>query len=225
LHSLVGAAERMNGLIENAERGRRKFASYAEQFGVGGAIRQVWRNVFLIETMCRLDKDLQVMEDKVEPKIPLVVKPYSKIDFDGWRDRPAILAIRGDYGLIQFKERFERGNIFFAAYSGDYFVGFVWLEFPPVIGAGYPLSDHEAYTYDGWTFEAYRGNRILPVIQQSIMDYVRMTRTDIQFLVTHVAARNQPSLSGDLRAGYRVGRKELALVFLGYHRKVRIFGS
>lgn len=210
----------ITSLFENARRGRRKFTSYAQVYSVGGAIGQVRRNVFLLETVYRLDKDLHILEEKIEPKIPLAISPYTDLDLNSWRDKQSILEIRGEYGENQFRERFDQGDILFTAYSEGRLVGFVWLECPPVKGAGYPLENNEGYTYDGWTFSAYRGKHVFPALQQFIMDYVRLNRPDIHILITHVAVWNQPSLSGDQRAGYRVKRRELSIIFLGFHRKV-----
>ena len=210
----------LTSLFEHAGRGQRKYKSYTQVFGTWGAIRQLWRNVLLLEKVYRLDKDLLIREAKIEPKIPLFISPCRGIELNGWRDKQSILEIRGEYGLSQFKERFDKGDVLFTAFNEGHLAGFVWLEYPPVNGAGYLLKNDEGYTYDGWTFSCYRGMRVLPAIQQSIMDYVRGNRTDIHALVTHVALWNQPSLAGDLRAGYVVRRKELSLVFLGYHRKV-----
>jgi RimJ/RimL family protein N-acetyltransferase len=123
---------------------------------------------------------------------------------------------------LQFRERLERGDILFCAYWNGQFVGFVWLELPPVVDAGYALLEHEAYTHDGWTFEPYRGKRVLPAIQQAIFHYLRQNRSDIRNVVTHVATWNKASLAGDQRAGYRVTGHELSLIAFGYHWKIRL---
>ena len=142
-----------------------------------------------------------------------------------WPSKTKILEIRGEYGLDQFQKRFERGDLCFAAYSNSELVGFVWIEFPPGTEAGSPLLMEETYTYDGWTFEKYRGKRTLPIIQQAIMNYVRQQHKDIRKLVTHVATWNKASLSGDQRAGYSITQRELTIVIFGFHRKINLKGK
>jgi hypothetical protein len=170
--------------------------------------------------MFRLEKELGLEEETATPKIPLKVVPMGNVlDLENWGGRRQIEGIRGEYGLAQFSERLERGDVLFNAYWEEEFVGFVWLELPPVIDAGYPLEENEAYTHDGWTFEKYRGKRALPFIQQAVFNYVRENHPEIQFIVTHVAAWNKPSLAGDQRAGYLITRRDLSVVIFGFHKK------
>jgi len=210
-------------LFRNAKQGGRKFVSLYRAHGLMEAIKQTWKNVFLLETVCRLEKDLLIPDKQVEPGIPLNIEVLDKgFDLQNWHGRKEILKIRGEYGLDQFQMRLERGDLCFAAYSNGEFTAFVWLEFPPGSEAGYPLSRYEAYTYDGWTFENFRGKRILPAIQQAIMDYAREHHKEIHNLVTHVATWNKPSLSGDQRAGYVIQYLERTIMILGVHRKQRL---
>lgn len=213
-------------LVRNARQGRRKFVSLYRVHGFRKAVKQIWQNIFFIETVCRLEKDLNIPDDIVESVIPLKIEIIdSEFDLENWPGKKEILEIRGEYGLEQFRARLERGDLCFAAYSNGEFTGFVWLEFPPGVEAGYPLQPHEAYTYDGWTFEKYRGKRILSAIQQAIMVYVRTHHTNIRSLVTHVAVWNRPSLSGDQRAGYIIKRLERTIMILGIHRKQVLSGK
>lgn len=207
-------------LARNAALGRRKFISLYRAQGFREALRAAWRNVLLAETVCRLEKDLAVPDKPVLPAIPLTIETLNaKSDLTIWQGREEILALRGEFGLEQFQSRLRRGDLCFAAYAEGGLAGFVWLEFPPGNVAGYPLQPHEAYTYDGWTFESFRGKRILPAIQQTIMKYVRLHHPHIRTLVTHVAVWNKPSLSGDQRAGYVIRRLERTVMMLGVHRK------
>lgn len=207
-------------LIRNAGQGRRKFISLYRAHGLREALGRTWNNIFLIETVCRLEKDLTAPDEIVEPAIPLNIEIMG-MDFDlvNWHGKRTILELRGEYGMEQFRARLARGDLCFAAYSNGGFAGFVWLEFPPGGEAGYPLQLQEAYTYDGWTFEKFRGKRILPVIQQVVMGHVRGHYKEINRLVTHVAVWNKPSLSGDQRAGYIIRRLERTIMILGIHRK------
>lgn len=207
-------------LIRNAGQGRQKFVSLYRAHGLQEAIKRTWNNIFFIETVCRLEKDLMVPDNHVEARIPLHIETLDRnIDLMNWKGQKEILEIRGEYGLGQFRERLERGDLCFAAYSNGEFAGFVWLEFPPGVEPGYPLLSQEAYTYDGWTFDKFRGKRVLPFIQQFIMAYVRTHFEHIHQLVTHVAVWNKPSLSGDQRAGYIIQRLERTIMILGIHRK------
>jgi hypothetical protein len=205
---------------KNSQQGRRKFVSLYPIYGLWRTLQQISRNIFLIEPVYRLDKDLNLHDIPVTPRIPLRVGFCSKgFDIDNWDGRNKILNLRGNYGIEIFINRLERGDYLFVGYSNREFVGFVWIEFPPVTEAGYMLKYNEAYTYDGWTFEKFRGNGILPAMQQSIINYVRDYQPDIKNIVTHVANRNKASLSGDQKVGYRIVRQERSIVFLGIHRK------
>lgn len=207
--------------IRNVRKGKHKFASLYPIYGLWGTLRLVLKNTLFLEIVFRLDKELSTPDTLVEPKIPMTIEIYDKnFDLNSWSGKEEILKIRGTYGLEQFAERFARGDLCFAAYSNSDFVGFVWVQFPPVTEAGYPLQPDEAYTHDGWTFDRYRGKRTLPVIQQAIMNYVRQHQKDIRKLVTHVATRNKASLSGDQRSGYIIIRRELTIVIFGFHHKL-----
>jgi len=210
-------------LFRNAKQGGRKFVSLYRAHGLVEAIRLIWNNVLLVETVCRMEKDLSVPDIQVESRIPLNIEVLDKgFDLQNWHGRKEILKIRDKYGLDQFQMRLERGDLCFAAYSNGEFSGFIWLEFPPGVEAGYSLNMHEAYTYDGWTFENFRGKRVFPVIQQTIMDYVRDHHKEIRSLVTHVATWNKSSLSGDQLAGYVIQYLERTIMILGVHRKQRL---
>ncbi len=207
-------------LINNAKQGKRKIDSFYPIYGFWETIRQVWKNVIQFEKYFRLDKELGKTVKPVMPKIPIRIEIIRRgFDLEKWTGKKELLEIRGEYGLEQFQKRIERGDLCFAGYSNRAFVGFVWIEFPPVTEAGYQLYTNEAYTYDGWTFEEYRGNRVLAVIHQAIMNWVRQNRRDLHKLVTHVAIWNKPSLAMDQRAGYVIVRQELSFVILGYHKK------
>jgi RimJ/RimL family protein N-acetyltransferase len=206
--------------VRNFRQGVHKIRSMLPIYGWGGTFQIIRKNIFMLETVTRMDKRLDVPETPVKLKVPLTVQRFAKDwDLDSWKDRDRILEIRGEYGLAVFRKRLERGDMMFASYWEDKLVGFVWLEFPPGEEAGYPLQMDEAYTYDGWTFVEYRGYRSMPIIQQAIMDWVRKNRPDIHALVTHVATWNMPSLAGDQKAGYVILRLERTIVLFGYHRK------
>lgn len=208
--------------LRHIHRGIRKIESFVPIYGVRGTLKIIARNVLWVETVYRLEKDLQIPESKVEPQIPIVVIMFGDLDLSEWEGREQVQQIRGHYGLSQFRERLDRGDLLFSAYWESKFVGFVWLEFPPGVDAGYGLKNDEAYIYDSWTFEPYRGKRVSPTIQQTIFNYLRKKRPDIRHVITHVATWNKASLAGDQRAGYRITSRELSIVFWGYHRKFKL---
>jgi len=205
--------------FRHAFRGYYKLTSFISIYGFWGAAKRIWSNVFLFETVHYMVKDLSTSEEKIVPKLPLKITPRTELDFDDWDGTQAILELRGEYGIAQFRERFARGDVFFPAYSGGKLAAFVWLEFPPVTDVGYSLSPDEGYTHDAWTFDEFRGKGFFPVIQQAIFDYVRINHSEIRRLITHVATWNKASTSGDTRAGYLIIRKDLSVVILGFHKK------
>jgi RimJ/RimL family protein N-acetyltransferase len=210
-------------LLNNFIQGKKKFSSLYKIYGFRETINLISKNILLIENVCRLDKDIAIPVRTVIPKIPLSVDHYSKgFDIDNWEGRKELLNLRGDYGLEVFRNRFERGDYLFVGYSEGEFVGYIWIEFPPVTESGYELEIFEAFTYDGWTFEKFRGKGIFAAIQQSIIKYVRECRPDIRNIVTHVATWNKASLSGDQRAGYKIVGIERTIVLFGIHRKQRL---
>jgi RimJ/RimL family protein N-acetyltransferase len=209
----------MSSLINNIRSGFNKFQSLLPIYGMWGTTRKIVRNVILIEITYRFDKDLHVNEEKVIPKIPLEIIPKSgQADLEKWGIQKEILAIRGRYGLEQFKNRLAKGD----AYSNGSFVGFMWLEASPAEEAGYRLKDYEAYHFDAFVFEPYRGKAIFPVLQQSIFNYVRTNQPKIRIVIAHASAWNKPSIVAQQRAGLRLMAREVSLVFLGFHRKFRL---
>lgn len=207
--------------VGNFRRGKNKIESLLPLYGLIGTSKLIMKNTLWFERVYRLEKNLSTPEDQVNPKIPLQLMIFSgsDLDVDSWEGKKRIFEIRGEYGIAQFKERLARGDLLFIAQWQEKDVGFVWLEFPPGEDIGYSLSMDEAYTYDGWTYEEYRGNRALPFIQQGIMNYVRDSISNICTLVTHIAVWNGASISGDIRAGYVITRLELSVSIIGYHRK------
>ena len=205
----------------NASLGWNKFTSFLPIYGIRGTTALLLRNFLWVELNYRLEKDLSSADPEVNAGIPINGVPYCKgFDVSEWKSRKEIEKIRGKFGLTRFQERLDRGEILFVGYWGENIVGFVWIQFAPNTEAGYALSDNEAYTLDGWTFEEYRGKRVLPVIQQAIMSYVRKNRPDIENIVTHIAVKNRASIAGDQRAGYVVTKKEISFALFGWYKRV-----
>ncbi|MBN1219968.1 MAG: hypothetical protein JXM69_13655 [Anaerolineae bacterium] len=195
--------------------------SLIQTYGFRKTLRIVAQNLLLFKRYYRLEKDLQMPEDRVEPGIPVNIVPIvSSLGLEE-KVKERIRALRGDYGLNQFKERFEWGDMLFIAYLENELVGFVWLGLPPVTNAGYALQNDEALTYDAWTFEPYRGQRVFPTIKQAISDYLIEKRPDIRYIVSHVHTKNKPSIAGNQRAGYTIASRELTVICLGYARRFR----
>lgn len=213
----------MSAFMKKIQSGVRKFRSLLPIYGFWGTVGQVLRNVLLIEVMYRFEKDLRVPEKKAIPTIPLQITPMKgDVDFEQWGIREAVLKIRGEYGLDQFKERLANGDVLFCACSHEELAGFIWFNGFPVKGAGYKLKDDEGYLIDGWTFEPYRGKAILPALQQAVFDYARSHCPGIRTLVDHASAWNKPSIVGQQRAGLALVAREISIVLLGYHRKFHL---
>lgn len=210
----------IDSLVRNAQQGKRKIKSLLPIYGLAGTFSLIIKNTFWAETFWQLHKELSLPDPQVEPKIPIQILHYSLgLNLDTWAGRSEILKIRGEYGLEQFKRLLERGDVLFCAYWGDLFTGYLWLQFPPVEDVGYKLKDDEAYTHSAWTFEEYRGKRVLPALQLAAIQYTRNNRPDLKRIVTHITTWNKPSIAGDLRAGYEIVRKELGISIAGYHKK------
>ena len=205
----------------NASLGWNKFTSFLPIYGIRGTTALLLRNFLWVELNYRLEKDLGDADPEVNTAISIDVVSYCKgFDVSEWKSRKEIEKIRGKFGLTRFQERLDRGEILFVGYCRDNIVGFVWIQFAPDTEAGYALSSNEAYTLDGWTFEEYRGKRVLPAIQQAILRYVRKNRPEIEYIVTHIAVGNRASIAGDQRAGYVVTRKEISFALFGWYRRV-----
>jgi len=210
----------MTGLLKNARQGSRKIKSMVPIYGWGGTISRIARNSFWLETFWQLSREINVPDERLDIRIPLKIVRYARdLDLASWRDGSKILKFRGEYGLEQFEFRWHRGDSIFCGYSGDELVGFVWLQLPPVDDVGYRLREDEAYTYDAWTFEAYRGKRILPALLHTTIQYTRSHHPEIRRLISHIATWNQPSVAGFTRAGYCIRKKEIGVSLFGYHKK------
>lgn len=209
--------------MKKVKLGVNKFRSLLPIYGFWGAVGQVQHNVLLIEVMYRFEKDLRLPEERTVPKVPLQVTPLQgDVNFEQWGIREAVLKIRGEYGMDQFKERLANGDVMFCACSNEKIAGFIWLNGFPVKGAGYKLKDDEAYHIDGWTFDAYRGKAVLPVLQQTVFNYVRSHYPRVRFLIGHASVWNKPSIIGQQRAGLVLVARELSIVFFGHNRKFHL---
>lgn len=214
----------LNKIVRYFGRGARIINSSLRARGLWQTLRLAIEALLSIHFCYRLEKALTNPEEKVEPKIPLTVTTISGSSSLEADDLNNILRLRGDFGITNFHERLERGDVLFCAHSEREFVGFVWLDLPPVAhrNAGYRLENDEAYTYDAYTFREYRGNKIMPAIQQAIFAYLREKRPDIHSIVTHIQIKNKPSIAGDKRAGYIITGQDLCVVFLGYYASFRL---
>ena len=106
----------LNKLISNARKGKRKLDSLFSIYGFFGTVQELMKNIFLFEEVCRLDKLLAIQEKLVKPAIPINIEVYGKRhDLKKWPGKKKILEIRGEFGLEQFRERLERGDLCFAA--------------------------------------------------------------------------------------------------------------
>ncbi len=215
------------GLYRNALQGFRKVKALIPIYGVIGTLKIVVKNILWVEVMYRFEKNVSNEKLTVTPKIPLTITVYSSRDevhqIKGWQE---IFKIRGEYGLEQFNKRLGRGDLCFAAYTDEQFTGYLWIEFPPAISeAGYKLAANECYQFDGWTFKKYRGNRVIPFIVQEVNKYLRENRSDINNIVSHVAVWNNSSLAVGQRMEHKITRRELSIIFLGYHTRLRLKGG
>jgi len=211
-----------SGLLAQFTRGVKKSRSYFSAHGMRDTINMVHHNVFSIELFYRMEKQLKQPELKLEAKIPLDIRTMSGKLTLADEALQKVRGIRGQYGLDQFEERLARGDVMFGAYNEDKLAAFVWLEYPPVVDAGYEVADDMGFTYDAWTFDEYRGNRIFPVIQQAIFDHVRENNPEIKRLLTQVATWNAASAIADQRAGYIILNVELSVIFIGYNKRFKI---
>jgi RimJ/RimL family protein N-acetyltransferase len=200
-----------------------KFESLVPLYGVFGAMKEVSKNIFHIETMYRFEKELKVPDEKYLPKISLEIIPvFGSIDIETWEYRDRIYSARGTYGLEQCAERFSQGFVMFCGIHEGELVGFIWLNGWPVQGAGYRLKEDEAYHIDGWVFADYRGKGILPSLQQAVFNYLRLNHPEIRVLIGHASTWNKPSIRGQQKAGLILTAKELSIVVLGKNIKFKI---
>lgn len=201
-----------------------KFYGLIPVYGVRGALGQVAKNLLSFEVTYRFRKDVTMTSEKrIETKIPIQIVFFDQnLDLDSWPGKAEIIQIRGDYGLKQFQDRLDEGDILFCAYSGDKFTGFIWLNPPNYAHSGIKLGPDENYHIDGWVFQEYRGKNILPALQEALADYLRKERPYIRYLVSHGAASNKATLSGQQKAGMVPVARELAIFFLGYNKKIKL---
>ena len=113
--------------FKNAWQGAMKIKSFIPIYGIKRSFEIILKNILWLETVVRLEKDLSTSDPKVEPKVPINVVRYSRdiISLDDWKNRDAIIRIRGEYGLTQFQKHLDRGDFFYTAYWEDKFLGFL----------------------------------------------------------------------------------------------------
>jgi len=196
----------------------REITSLVPIYGLRGALRESFPHVLWVEITYRLEKDLRIAGEKAEARIPVKVTHWSGPLDPDWKGQQQIRGIRGEFGIRQFDNKLDRGDILFCAHSGDEFIGFVWLKLPPVKGAGRKLGDDTAYMFDGHVFKPYRRNRVLPAMLQGVFDFVRAEHPEIRTVVSHAATWHKITLAGQERAGSVVRARELSVVFLGQRK-------
>jgi hypothetical protein len=201
-----------------------KFFGLIPVYGVIGAIREILKNLFWLEITYRFRKDITIPDNnKIQPKIPIQIMVYDQsLDLANWPGKQEIIKIRGEYGIKQFQDRLDEGDLLFCAYSEEVFTGFIWLTPPNYSFSGITLNADENYHIDGWVFERFRGNNILPVLQLALVDYLRKERPDIHYLVSHGAARNKATLAGQQKAGLAPISRELSIFLFGYNKKIKL---
>ena len=176
---------------------------------------------FSVQKYVWFEKDLSIKEKSVQAKIPVDIRYYSiqEREEKDWGEKE-VLQLRGRPGLEQFEKRWKRGDVLGAAYQNGQLTSFVWIKKHP---ESYRRNEGNwAHTYDGWTFERYRGNWLLPVLQQALFDYCRTEWKGITHIDTFVLTRNIPSLKGDSRAGYIPKSIFLQLRIIGQTFKFRL---
>ncbi len=210
--------------IKRIKIGVSKLLGLIPVYGFAGAMRQVLTNLFWFEITYRFQKDLTITdENTIQAKIPIqIVICDRKLDLANWIVRHEIIKIRGEYGLKQFQDRLDEGDLLFCAFSDEKFTGFIWLNSPDYMHSGIKLKPDENYHIDGWVFEEYRGNKILAVLQQALVDYLRKERRYIRYLVSHGSAKNKATLSGQQKAGLVPVERDLSISILGYNRKIKL---
>jgi len=210
------------GLFAQIIRGIRKTRSFFPVYGVRGTLKMALHDTLSMERVYRMEKRLDRGEYQLETKIPITIRTMSGELSLTKAEADKVRGIRGDYGIEQFEERLARGDIMFGAYHEEQLTGFVWLEYPPVRTAGCKVPDDMAFTYDAWTFEEFRGNRIFPAIQQAIFHHLREHNPEVKRVLTQVATWNKASAYADQSAGYIIVGLEWSVIVLGYNFRLKI---
>ncbi len=104
-----------------------------------------------------------------------------------------------------FANRLRKGHVCFLARAGGEVVHYTWLGFGqwsfPDIGVQIPLSETEAYLYDGYTAPAWRGRRIYPATAAVLLRHA--AAGGIGRVFARVARRNPAGIAGLERVGFR----------------------
>jgi ribosomal protein S18 acetylase RimI-like enzyme len=205
-------------LLFNARLWLLQMRSLAPIEGFGGALKQSLPNLFWLETVQRLETDLNAPQAIVES--PLLVDLDWLIGTvpQDWIGQQPLRAVRGDYGIVQMNMRLQRGDVACCAYVQEELAGWAWLKKPPVRGAGSPLGNDEAYIFDVWVFADYRGNRVSSMMLQSLFSYCQEDLPAVRRVIIHSASWNQAALAGQVRAGMQKSAKELSVVAFGLRR-------
>lgn len=213
----------LKSFFRKASGGTRKIRSFLPIYGFWGTLRMAVGNTLSFSIFYRMEKRLSNSEYKLVPRIPLSLKTISNLEDLTDEEKNKVHSIRGLYGFQQFVARLENSHIMFAMYANDdKLAAFVWLELPPVETAGIKVPHEMAFTYDAWTFTEYRGNRIFPVIQQNIFDYVRQNHPEVKSILTQVSIKNKASAYQDQSAGYIIVGLELSIILFGNNTRITL---
>ncbi len=170
--------------------------------------------IFSLKRYIRLEKDLNQPDPSIKPKVPVKMRLYHNFpDINEHWGKDAIFKLRGSHGLAKFARRWHHGDVMIGAFVQEELAAFVWIKRKPA-----PYRKKKivwAHTYDCWTFDKYRGNNLLPVLQLALSRFCREDWPQITTIDTFVLKGNIPSLNGFLKAGYLPLQEFLSLRFFG----------
>jgi RimJ/RimL family protein N-acetyltransferase len=190
---------------------------------------QLKRQLYSRAIFLGLKKDLHLIHPGIRCEVDYTLQLASEDDIEEMLRGARRESSRSSYELVQRKWFYDSGfrNCYMAraVHTGElcYMQWMISMTDSPILsgrlsGRFPSLGQHEVLLENAYTFERYRGKRLMPSVQLRLAEIAR--EKGLTRMVTYVREDNIPSLKGCERAGFRVFEQasEFKLLFCGGRR-------
>jgi hypothetical protein len=192
---------------------RAKYAIKMAEFGgIDYLFKEISRRIYRKENFIGLEKDLMTPDVKVESQIPYVLKPATQKDMEEIFRKIKSESKESIFELIQREWFYETGfhNCYIARTIDNNDICYMqWMvsltdqnaETSHFRSSFFRLREQEIQLEHAYTFEKYRGNRIMPSVMIKLFQIARSQ--SYKRVITYVMANNIGSLKGCYLAGFK----------------------
>ena len=120
---------------------------------------------------------LIVREAMTPPEAEVTIDPKFELAQLTEQDLPAIAQLRPDMKIERYQDHFQSGKLCFGLWDGERLAANMWVDLKEFNSAYYKraLQDYEAYFFDAFTDDDYRGQNLAPYLRLKCEAEVRAT--------------------------------------------------